>query len=450
MQKLYFKTTIIALLISVQALAALFAWWMLGEIRGDGGIPKGVKINGIPVGGLKPEEAELLLRGKFDAELDKPLIINAAGEEEKVFPGDIEMSIDYAGAITTALALREKTKGPGDFSRNLALLSGMQNIPLKIDFNRHKMREVLERLERRVNTPPQNATLKWENNRRVVIPEINGLHLDIEATLDKFSSLQAPLPNNLEAVVVPWNAQVTAGELTPLKSILSNCSTDLDRSQPNRLTNINLAAKAIDGTLIKPGYIFSFNRQVGERTAANGYQKAPVIDGNRLLEDVGGGVCQVSSTLYNALLLADLEVVERHPHTKTVGYVSPGLDATVVDGQKDLRFRNNRKFPVFITCTVANSAVNIKIWGVMSDNEPRVIVETEVEPVNPETIIRRDGSLPAGKQVVLNEGERGCVAEVYKVIRGTYGESKKLVSRDYYPPVSRVILAGTGETNSLK
>ena len=450
MNTLYIKAGTIAALICLQMLAALSAWSFLNSTQAGGDIPRGVKINDVPVGGLTGEQARRLLQEKFAGNLKQTLVIHVAGESVSLRPMDIGANFDYAGAVGKALALGEPAGVLAGATRNLALLAGMQNIPLPVQIHRSKLADELKTLQGRVNTQSRPATILWQQNRRAVLPEEYGRKLDIDATLDKVTALRPPLPSRIDAVTVPEPARVTAKDLEPLKNILGECATGLDPALENRTANIALAVNSLNNTLVKPGAVFSFNERVGERSLGNGYSSAPVIDGNRTVEDLGGGICQVSSTLYHALLTANLEVVERHPHTKTVGYISPGLDATVVDGQKDLRFRNSRGHPVFITGVLEDGRVKIQLWGVMSDNEPRIEIETRIEPLNPKTIIHKNDNMPLGKQTVLSEGERGYVAGVYQVIRGTYGETKKLVTRDYYAPENRVVIVGTGGASSPK
>ena len=434
----------------MQILAALSAWSFINSTQADRDIPRGVKINDIPVGGLNEEQAHRLLHKNFDGNLKAALVIHAAGEGVSLRPVDIGAHFDYAGAVGKALTLNEPAGVLAGVTRDLALLTGVQNIPLPVQIHRSKLAGELKTLQGRVDIQPRPATILWKQNRRTLLPEECGRRLDIDATLDRVAALQPPLPSRINAVTIPEPAEVTARDLEPLKNILGECATGLNPALENRTANIDLAVNSLNNTLVKPGAVFSFNERVGERSLHNGYRSAPVIDGNRTVDELGGGICQVSSTLYHALLTANLEMVERHPHTRTVGYISPGLDATVVDGQKDLRFRNNRGHPVFITGTLEGSHVQIRLWGVMSDNEPRIEIETEIEPLNPTTIIHKNDTMPLGKQVVLSEGERGYVAVVYQVIRGTYGETRKLVTRDYYAPENRVIIVGAGGVSSPK
>jgi len=450
MRVVYVKTGIIAVLICVQAAFALTAWTVFDNFWGDGGIPRGVKISGLPAGGLNRLQAEKLLIETFGAGLNEPLVIQVAGQSVHIRSEAVDARLNYAHAIKQAIDLGEQDAGLTGALRELALLAGLHDIPLTLQFNHDKMTGQLAKLKSLVDVEPRGATLIGEENGRKLVPEKTGRYLDIPATLDKLSAMRMPLSDTIQAVVVRQEAPVTARELEPLRYILGECVTELDSAQLNRTANIALAVNALHDTLVKPGDVFSFNDQVGERTAENGFKNAPVIDGTRTIQGLGGGVCQVSTTLYNALLAANLEVVERQPHTRPVGYVSPGLDATVADGQIDLRFRNDRNFPVFVTGSLEDDTVKVRLWGVTSDNEPRIDIETNIQTVNPKTIIHREPGLPQGSQVIQNPGRRGYVALVYKVAKDSYGETRLLITRDYYPPESKVILVGTGGSSPDK
>lgn len=150
----------------------------------------------------------------------------------------------------------------------------------------------------------------------------------------------------------------------PNDGLLGSYVTNILDREKNRVNNIKLASQAIDGYTLQPGEIFSFNGALGKRKPEKGYKKARIILNGKSGEGTGGGICQVSSTLFNAVQLAGLEVIERHPHDRDVHYVPRGQDATVVYGDKDFKFKNTKKYPVEIRTTVENNKVHISIYEV--------------------------------------------------------------------------------------
>ncbi len=202
--------------------------------------------------------------------------------------------------------------------------------------------------------------------------------------------------------------------------ILGSCATALVPDR-NRTMNIDLALKRLQGVTVESGKIFSFNKAVGRRTAGRGFLPAPVLFQNRLNNLIGGGVCQVSSTLYNAALLADLEIVERYRHSSPVTYLPLGLDATVSYGYRDLRFRNTRPFPVMITASLTEEMMTLSVLGV--EKLPYdVELVTEVSEIEAPF---RDQDSESGKEV-----------RRYRLkIRDGIVIEKEYLGRDYYHPV---------------
>lgn len=160
--------------------------------------------------------------------------------------------------------------------------------------------------------------------------------------------------------------------------LLSEFSTKYAASNRNRTTNLILAANKINGTVLMPGETFSYNKVVGERTIAAGYKEAPIYVSGRVEDGLGGGICQITTTLYNAVLYANLEIVERTNHQFVPSYVTASRDATVVYGAIDFKFRNNRDYPIKITCSVENGIANFKIFGLRTDNDCEVEITSRV------------------------------------------------------------------------
>lgn len=160
--------------------------------------------------------------------------------------------------------------------------------------------------------------------------------------------------------------------------LLSEFSTKYAASNRNRTTNLILAANKINGTVLMPGETFSYNKVVGERTIAAGYKEAPIYVSGRVEDGLGGGICQITTTLYNAVLYANLEIVERTNHQFVPSYVTASRDATVVYGAIDFKFKNNRDYPIKITCSVENGIANFKIFGLRTDNDYEVQITSRV------------------------------------------------------------------------
>lgn len=221
-----------------------------------------------------------------------------------------------------------------------------------------EVRSIVRELAREIDQPEVNATIHKENGS--IIPEQNGYFVDVEATVELV--MGAPANSRLEPVIIETVPQVRAEHLEPLQEILGDFSTPLMGS-PGRVTNIRLSLAAINNTLVFPGEVFSFNEVVGERTPEKGYKPAPVIYGEAVADGVGGGICQTSTTLYNAVRRAELEIVERRMHSIAPSYIRHGMDATVAWPHTDFKFRNNSEYPIIVKGEIQGWRVRVWIVG---------------------------------------------------------------------------------------
>lgn len=215
-----------------------------------------------------------------------------------------------------------------------------QNLVLLTRFDSARARENLETLAAFVDRSSVDAEVDWVKRRRVDAKP--GKRLDIDATLGRLESHRDLEMATFDLVVHDVRPNVTADQLMPvdLTKVLASFETDFRTRAGARAVNIRVAAKALDGYVILPGATVSFNRVVGPRTVSRGFREAPVIVDDELEPGVGGGVCQVATTLHAAVVLGGLEILERRSHSRPSGYAPMGLDATVIDGEVDLKFRN--------------------------------------------------------------------------------------------------------------
>lgn len=217
---------------------------------------------------------------------------------------------------------------------------------------------VVEQLARSIKRPPRPAAIHKETGE--IIPHENGIYVDIDATVHKV--LQAPKNAQLQVETVEIVPKLRTEHLQELTAILGDFSTPVMGS-PARVNNIRLSLAAINNTLVMPGEVFSFNEVVGERTPEKGYRNAPIILGEAVVPGVGGGICQTSTTLYNAVRAAGLEVVERRIHSIAPSYIQHGRDATVAWPHTDFKFRNNTEHPIIVKAGIQGWRVRVWIVG---------------------------------------------------------------------------------------
>ena len=235
----------------------------------------------------------------------------------------------------------------------------------------------------------------------------------------------------------------------------SHFYTSYSSSSEERKCNIATACKSLNGTLVPSGEEFSFNRTVGERTEKRGYKKAKIIVGGEFVDGVGGGVCQVSTTLYNALLLAGLKIIEYHPHSLPVSYVAPSFDAMVNSAWADLRFINNTKNPIIIYAIADGQRLTVKIFGQKLEEyiERKSVIVEEIPA--PENLIEYDNDneypdLYEGDTRVLKFGIKGYKSEGYLRITKNGKTSTVKLRSDRYAPVRGKTVVGRAERPVLE
>ena len=219
-------------------------------------------------------------------------------------------------------------------------------------------------------------------------------------------------------------------------------TTKYDPNNRDRQTNLILAAEKINGTVLLPGESFSYNAIVGARTIAAGYKEAKIYSNGQVVDGIGGGICQVSTTLYNAVIDANLNVTERYNHQFLTSYVDAGKDATVAYGVKDLKFVNNRTYPIKIEAKVENGIASCNIYGIKESTEYDVSLDVEIlSSVDQETKYEYDNSIPEGEEKVKQYGSKGITCNTYKLVKKD-GKiiSRTLIYQDVYKPLEKIIL----------
>lgn len=301
----------------------------------------------------------------------------------------------------------------------------------------------IEQIHSEIYKEPENAYVS--QNPTTVHPNINGV--DFAITIEEAKEM---LKIDQEEYIIPLKftvADITINDLgeDAFPNTLGDFSTLYDPSNKNRSNNIALASEKINGTIVMPGEVFSYNQIVGKRTIEAGYKEAGAYSGGKVVQEVGGGICQVSSTLYNAVLYANLEILERSNHYFETSYVDPGRDATVSWGTVDFKFKNNRTYPIKVEAESKNGICQITIKGISEENDYEVIIQSKVTSIiKKETQYNEDESIEYGVEMLEQEGHDGCTSETYKILKQKGNiVSTQLISSDYYHALNRIITKGT-------
>lgn len=376
---------------------------------------------------------------KFDAilyELGKE--INGELVEHIIDIGDTTATITPGseGQSTDVSKVREQVLS--------ALANGQTNI--NVTFDKQKPKEFdAQTLVDAVHRDAQNAVYALEDGKAVVKPHVIGTNAD--STHAEEAAKKVNSGNSATISITHTQPEITADMLKAklYTGTLATYSTRYNASAVNRSKNVEVAARRINGTVLLPNDVFSYNGVVGARTAANGFFNAPVYENGKSVDGIGGGVCQVSTTLYSAVLYADLEIVKRQNHSMTVGYVPLGQDATVVDGAIDFQFKNNTDTPVRIDATASGGTIKITIVGTPVTGKSVKINHETVSTVPPTEKITNDASLPTDTRNVTSKGKTGYTIKSTKIIYQNGAEvSRTSLGNSKYKMVPTEITVGTG------
>lgn len=291
---------------------------------------------------------------------------------------------------------------------------------------------------------PKEATIEVSDGKTILNPQQTGIVLDINEIENNLKENKKEFKVKIEKIYPKVTVNDLSGKL--FKDVLGRYTSYYNDSIIGRTRNVTLSASKINGKILNSGEVFSYNQTVGKRTAAAGFSTATIYTNSGLSEELGGGICQTSSTLYNAVLYADLKIVERKNHMYTVSYVKNGLDATVVYGAIDFRFSNNRNYPIKVTAVASGGTLTVTILGT-KENDNRVELYTNtVATYNYQTINNENPNLPTGKQVVTQNGANGYKVNATKVVKDGKGNiiRNEFLGTSTYKPLNKIVDVGTG------
>lgn len=282
-----------------------------------------------------------------------------------------------------------------------------------------------------------------------VYPHVDGVDFDLEAAREMLKEDKEEYVIDLKITTPKITTNKIGSEAFP--DLLSTFSTKYDASNTPRTTNLKLAMNKLNGVVVSPGETFSYNKTLGKRTAEAGYREAGGFAGGRVVQTLAGGICQISSTLYDAVVYANLEIVERHNHMFLAGYVGAGKDATVVYGAYDFKFKNTRKYPIMLKTSIGSGVARIDVFGIKEDVEYEVEISSKILSYTPFKVVREnDSSLAPGKERVAQNGMNGCKSITYKILKLNGKEvSRTVLSSDTYDPMNKIIKVGPSKTTEV-
>ena len=340
-----------------------------------------------------------------------------------------------------------------DMKTKISLKKGEKKIiPLTCSYNIKKVDNLIDKIYSKLYISPKDASAKIVNGNIVVYEEHKGQAVDKENLKDiivykieNLDSSQSEIPLDV------LNPKYTYDQLMKIDTLLGSYETYFNPKRKNRVNNITVAANSTSDILVNTNEKFSFNQQLRDNDAYNKLKVASIILNGKHDKGVGGGICQVSTTIYNAALYAGMDIVQITNHSIPSPYVTKGRDATVSNGSMDFVFKNNNNNPIIVHNEIFENKIVSKIYGCSSDKR-NIEIETEiVETIKNKKIYKSDSKLQKGTKVVEQEGRLGYTVNTFRLYKSNNEILKKeLVNTSYYPPCDEIILKGTKDNTLYK
>jgi len=416
-------------------------------------IIEGIYFYDLHLGGKTKEQCTAFLKQKTESLMQKPIRIIINDEEITLFPRNINVHLDIDKITNDAyLAGREE-----NIIENIILRYKILRYKRYLDmvkyvkYDEKKLKQLGEFLNDKIYVAPRNADFKIENGNVIITPSREGKKLGE----DKFRVLfnKTLFEENNRKFIIPVEKikpalTTEAAKAMQIEKRISGFFTVFDPNKTERVNNIIIGVKKLNNLIIAPGEVFSFNEMIGPRSYDKGYQKAPVYINKKIKMEAGGGICQVSSTLYNLVLKTGLEVIERTPHSRPVDYVALGLDATVYYDEIDFKFKNNTNHYLLLHAQIIEGQkILMEFYGAKDINIPQIRFFSKiVEKIPPNIKIIRKEEMEQG-EIYIEKGKPGYRVHVWKIIENKKGAEKKFLYEDVYHPLETIIYVPSAKGN---
>ena len=417
-------------------------------------IHENIWINDVNVGGLTMDEAKTLLTAELQGALDASSVVFLDGEDEvHTLPlSDFGIQLDLDGVIRKAY---DYTRQEGMTEKQIREALAQDDLDLEAGcfFDTEAITAALTTLDTTLSVAPVEPKVQRANGAFYTEAGKPGTKLNIEQTTTAFTEALKDyhgIGGRMEVALTIEEVQpkFTTNDLSTAMTLLGTWTTSYSGSSANRATNLRVSSGSINNTFLLPGEVFSTNATFGPTTAANGYMPGGTYVDGKVVDSYGGGVCQTSSTLYRALLAAELQIVERQNHSLPVGYMTLGFDATLAGDYIDLKFKNSTDSPILIETLMGNGSLTVNIYGRETRDPSRKIdfkstcTGTFTPP--PEKV-KDDPTLPLGERVVDVPAKTGSEYQVYKYV---YVNGKLVdtihINTSRYRTVAAEVRVGTG------
>jgi vancomycin resistance protein YoaR len=424
----------------------------------DNTIVKGVFIDEVEVSGMTKEQAEEAVKNFVGDLKKKGVAIMVGSEIVYTTMGDLGYQMEDNENIETALSLGKSGNLVKRYKDMKDIEQGSIIYPLTFIYDETKIKDIVEKDVSAYNIEPVNATIKRKNGEFIYGDHIVGKKVNVDATVQAVATAIDGWNRQdiiIDAVIEDDLPIYTKDVVEQCNKIIGTYTTQYADSAEGRAANLANGARLINNAVLYPGDVFSAYEYLTPFTEDNGYFVAGAYLQGKVIDSVGGGACQVTTTLYNAILQAELEVVERQPHSMTISYVDLSRDAAIAGTYKDFKFKNNTDVPILIEATTKGRTITFKVWGKETrDTQKReveyvTVVLSETKP--PADVVTKDPSQPDTYRKVTQSAHTGYKAELYKVVKENGVEvSRTLVNKSNYAAAPKYVTVGTKKVEDEK
>lgn len=426
----------------------------------DGKILQGVTIGGVDVSGLTEEEATQTI--EMVAKQGNNATITFSVDDNRQF----EVGMDKLGAQVENL--EDIVKQAAEYGKKGNAVSAYKimkkanrgklshDFPIQYTVKDSTAKKALKKAAKSALQQPENASVTQDGSGNVqLVKEKSGEVLNTKKTIQKLKTFLGKdwdgKNGSVKAVVDNKAPELTSDDFKDVTDLLGSCTTYYDADGSGRAQNVESGAKHLNGILLQPGEEQSADEAMRPYTEENGYEEAASYASNTVVQTMGGGICQVSTTLYGALLYAELEIVERHPHSMLVSYAEPSMDAAIADDVMDLVFKNNQKYPIYIESVLQDGSVTFNIYGKETRDPDRTVTyvseTTSSEPGEGTEYVASDD--PIGYINYVSAAHSKVSAQLWKVVtEGGEEVSRDVVNYSDYASSPETYSVGTASDDS--
>lgn len=421
----------------------------------SGVIMPGIYIDDIDLSGKTYEEAVKLVKDKISSMSEANLVINSIDDHKvKVTAADIGIGWDDEDTIAEALYVGRSGNIIERYKERKDLEHEKRVYPLRVSFDKELITQIVDEQGKMYNVEAENATISKADGDFTIIPGTTGKKIDVNASVSRIMSKLDNFNGSdmmVDLKITEDVPKASVEELEKIHDVLGTYTTSFSSSGSDRSGNVRNGTSLVDGTILMPGEQFSMYKTVSPFTEENGYYLAGSYLNGMVVESLGGGICQVSSTLYNAVLRAELQVDERFNHSMIVNYVDLSSDAAISGTSKDFKFTNNSEHPIYIEgYTTEDKRVVFNVYGVETRPENREVSFESVkisETVPEGEKIVADPSLPFGS-ITTQSAHTGYVGELWKVVKVDGKQTERVqINKSNYQPTPKTATVGTATDN---